>query len=93
MTTINIPDDLADEINKIAQEEQIEIAEALQLLVREHRTNSSVRRRFSAEERAEMHKRRMEAVGMFDDDDITTLSMTKKETLRKIFEEKYGNTD
>ena len=88
MTQLVLEGEIAEKIEQIARSQQLTPEAFLQNVIRQYEAPSN-QEETQAEKLERQHRIRMESLGMFDDD-ITDLSVTKKETLRKIFEEKYG---
>ena len=88
MTTITIPDELAERLQEIAKQENRPIEVLLEsLLTRYNPTSNS-----EPTEEVSLSPA-LEAYSGSLDTDITDLSTTVRETMAELYEEKYGDTD
>lgn len=87
MTQITIEGDLADKLTLIAEARNQSVTELLQALLQGFETIE-----WTEEEQRQKDEELDRFVGMLDDD-ITDLSMTVRETLKRYYAKKSGNTD
>lgn len=84
MTNLAIPDDLAEKIQEIAEQENLSIAEFLAGLIKDYSVQS--------QEQQRRNEALLTSVGMFDDD-ITDLSSTVRETMDEFWRKRYADSD
>ena len=84
MATITLPEELAQRIEEIAQQEHRSVVETVASMVEKYKP------RLLSQEASDAALDAI--VGVFDDD-ITDLSTTVRETLHKYYQEKYGRPD
>jgi metal-responsive CopG/Arc/MetJ family transcriptional regulator len=83
MINIALPDEVAKELNQLAQTQQKSVAEVVMDLLKQYKSQGSGA---LADDRFES------IIGIFDDP-VTDLSSTTREALAKIVQDKYGRSD
>jgi predicted CopG family antitoxin len=84
MVNISLPEDVAQALTELADQEQKPIADIIIEMVNRYKSTDAA----SVE-----YDKALEAVlGIFDDD-ITDLSSTTHDILQKLIQEKYGRSD
>ena len=84
MVNISLPDDVAQALTELADQEQKPITDIIIEMVNRYKSTDA--------ESVEYDKALEVIIGIFDDD-ITDLSSTTRETLQQLIQEKYGRSD
>ncbi len=84
MVTITLPEELAQRIEEIAQQENRSIVDVVASMVEKYELQIPSQ---------EQSDQAFAAIFGIYDDDVTDMSTTVRETLQKYFQEKYGRTD